>query len=114
MKAGKTSLACMFPKNLLCGFEHGWNGIAGAYATDIDKWANFKAILKQLESPQAKEMYSTITIDTASIAWELCEQYICSQYSVQKIGDIPYGAGYKYCEKELSINIRENQFIIKS
>lgn len=38
-KVGKTSMACQFPKNLLLGFEHGWNAIAGAMAVDITKWA---------------------------------------------------------------------------
>lgn len=38
-KAGKTSLACQFPKNLLFGFEHGWNAISGAMAVDITKWS---------------------------------------------------------------------------
>lgn len=38
-KTGKTTLACQFPKNLLLGFEHGWNAIAGAKAVDITKWS---------------------------------------------------------------------------
>ena len=47
-KVGKTSLACQFPKNLLCGFEHGWNAISGAMAVDIKKWTDFKLIIIQL------------------------------------------------------------------
>jgi hypothetical protein len=39
LKVGKTTLACQFPKNLLLGFEHGWNAIAGAKAVDITKWS---------------------------------------------------------------------------
>ena len=50
-------------------------------------------VLRQLEKPEAKMYYETVTIDTAAIAWEMCEQYICKQNGVQKIGDIPYGAG---------------------
>ena len=38
-KDDKTSMACQLPKNLLLGFEHGWNAIAGAKAVDITKWA---------------------------------------------------------------------------
>lgn len=90
-KAGKTSLACQFPKNLLLGFEHGWNAIAGAKAIDIMKWADVKLILRQLEKPEARQMYDTITIDTVGIAWEMCEQYICAQNGVQKIADIAWG-----------------------
>lgn len=106
-KAGKTSLACQFPKNLLLGFEHGWNAISGAMAVDITKWAEFKMVLRQLRKPEAKEKYHTITIDTLSIAWDMCEQYICAQNGVQKIGDIPWGAGYAACKKEFETCLRE-------
>lgn len=90
-KVGKTSLACQFPKNLLLGFERGWNAISGAKAIDIQKWADLKLILRQLEKAEAKELYNTITIDTIGIAWEMCEQYVCAQNGVQKISDIPWG-----------------------
>ena len=92
-KVGKTSMACQFPKNLLLGFEHGWNAIGGVKAIDVTKWADFKLILRQLEKPEAKTMYDTITIDTIGIAWDACEQYICAQNGVQKIADIPWGGG---------------------
>ncbi len=78
-KAGKTSLSCQFPKNLLLGFEHGWNALSGVKAIDVKKWADFKLILRQLESPEARAMYDTITIDTVGIAYDMCEQYICAR-----------------------------------
>jgi hypothetical protein len=106
-KAGKTSLACQFPKNLLLGFEHGWNAISGAMAVDITKWADFKLYLRQLEKPELKEKFNTITIDTVGLAWEMCEQYICSQNSVQKISDIPWGGGYTACKKEFEACLRK-------
>ena len=99
-KVGKTSMACQFPKNLLLGFEHGWNAIAGAKAVDITKWADFKQILRQLEQPAAREMYDTITIDTVGLAWQMCEDFVCAQNGVQKISDIPWGGGYTACKKE--------------
>ena len=106
-KAGKTSLACQIPKNLLLGFEHGWNAISGAMAVDITKWADFKLYLRQLEKPELKEKFNTITIDTVGLAWEMCEQYICSQNSVQKISDIPWGGGYTACKKEFEACLRK-------
>lgn len=107
MKVGKTTLACQFPKNLLLGFEHGWNAIAGAKAVDITKWSDFKMVLRQLEKQEAKEMYDTITIDTVGIAWELAEQYVCAQHGVQKISDIPWGQGYKDLAREFENSIRK-------
>ena len=90
-KAGKTSLACQFPKNLLLAFEKGYNAIAGAKVVDINKWSDLKLVIRQLSKPEAREMYDTITIDTVSIAWDLCEQFVCAQAGVQKIADIPWG-----------------------
>jgi hypothetical protein len=107
LKVGKTTLACQFPKNLLLGFEHGWNAIAGAKAVDITKWSDFKRVLRQLEKQEAKEMYDTITIDTVGIAWELAEQYVCGQHGVQKINDVPWGQGYKDLAKEFENSIRK-------
>ena len=106
-KAGKTSLACQFPKNLLLGFEHGWNAISGAMAVDITKWSDFKLYLRQLEKAELKEKFNTITIDTVGLAWEMCEQYVCTQNGVQKIADIPWGGGYTACKKEFESCLRK-------
>ena len=106
-KVGKTSLACQFPKNLLLGFEHGWNAISGAMAVDIKKWTDLKLVLRQLEKPEAQEKYNTITIDTVGIAWDLCEQYICAQNGVQSISEIPWGGGYSAAKKEFENCLRK-------
>lgn len=106
-KSGKTTAACQFPHSLLCAFEKGYNAIGGVKAVDITKWSEFKLVLRQLDSPQAKEMYETIIIDTISIAWDLCEQFICAQNGVQKIGDIPWGGGYSACKKEFENSLRK-------
>lgn len=106
-KAGKTTFATKMPKNLLCAFEQGYNALAGVKAVDIDKWATFKLVLRQLKSPEAQKMYSTITIDTAGIAYTMCEEYICAQQGVSSIGDIPYGGGYGLVEKEFQNCLRQ-------
>lgn len=106
-KVGKTSLSCQFPRNLLLGFEHGWNAISGAKAVDILKWPDFKMVLRQLEQSAAKEMYDTITIDTVGIAWQMCEDYICQQNGVQKISEIPWGGGWSACRKEFENSLRK-------
>lgn len=107
LKVGKTTLACQFPKNLLLGFEHGWNAISGAMAVDVTKWATFKQILRQLEKPEARELYDTITIDTVGIAWQMCEDYICAQNGVSQILDIPWGGGFSACKKEFENCLRK-------
>lgn len=106
MKAGKTSLACQFPKNLLLAFEKGYNAISGAKVVDINKWSDLKLVIRQLAKEEAKQMYNTITIDTVSIAWDLCEQYICAQAGVQRLADIPWGAGYAQLSQEFENTLR--------
>ena len=100
-------MAAQFPKNLLLGFEHGWNALSGIKAIDITRWADFKMVLRQLERPEAREMYDTITIDTVGIAWEMVEAFTCQQNGVQRIGDIPWGGGYTAAKKEFENCLRK-------
>ena len=100
-------MACQFPKNLLCAFEKGYNAIAGIKPVDIAKWSDFKLVLRQLEKPEARQLYDTVTLDTIGIAWEMCEQFVCAQNGVQKIGDIPWGGGYTACKKEFESCLRK-------
>ncbi len=106
-KSGKTTAAAQFPKALLVAFEKGYNAIGGLRAQDVMKWSDFKMILRQLEKPEAQKMYETIIIDTVSIAWEMVEQFVCQQNSVQKVSDIPWGAGYTACKKEFEGALRK-------
>ena len=106
-KTGKTTMASRFPKNLLIAFEKGYNAIDGIKAVDINKWSEFRQVLKQLEKDQAREMYDTITIDTTTIAYEMCEQFICSQNGVQSIRDIPWGQGWTLAKKEFESCLRK-------
>lgn len=112
-KTGKTTLASQFPKNLLLAFEPGYNGLDNIMVQPITKWSEFKSVLKQLDKPEAKEMYNTITIDTADIAWDYCEKYICSSNMNETtgeipkaLGDIPWGKGYDLCKKEFDESLR--------
>lgn len=106
-KCGKTTFAAQNKKTLICGFEIGTNFLGGVKMQPIQKWADFKLVLRQLKLPEAKEMYDCVAIDTVAEAYALCEDYICSQNGVQKIGDISYGAGYAACKKEFEKCLRE-------
>jgi hypothetical protein len=106
-KTGKTTLASKFPKNLLIAFEKGYNAIDGIKAVDINTWSDFKLVLRQLKKPEAQAMYDTITIDTTTIAYEMCEQYVCSQNGVQSIRDIPWGQGWTLTKKEFETSLRQ-------
>lgn len=106
-KSGKTTAACSFPGAILFAFERGYNAIGNAFPYDIMKWSDYKFALRDLEDARTKERFQTVIIDTVSIAWDLCEQYVCAQNGVQKIADIPWGGGYTACKKEFEGCLRK-------
>ena len=107
MKIGKTEFCTLAPDALILAFEVGTNARPGAMVQKIDTWSTFKLVLRQLEKAEAKEKFSTICIDTVSIAYDLCEQFICAQNGVQKISEIPYGGGYSQLSKEFEASLRK-------
>jgi hypothetical protein len=106
-KVGKTTLLSKLPKSLILAFEPGTNALNNAYVQPILRWADFKMVLKQLKLPALQEKFEFIGIDTADIAYEFCEKFICTQNSVDNISEIPYGKGYSLCKKEFSDSLRE-------
>ena len=106
-KIGKTTLLSQLPKSLIMAFEPGTNAIDGAYIIPIRQWSDAKTVLKQLKTEQAKNKYDFIGIDTADIAWELCEKYICTQNDVDTLGEIAWGKGFSMCAREFSDFFRE-------
>lgn len=106
-KIGKTSMSASFPRNLILATEVGYHAISGIHAVDIDSWLTFKGYLKQLKKDTIKSKFDTITIDTISLLWDLCEKYICQQNDVKALGDIAWGRGYDQCKKEFGEGLRE-------
>jgi hypothetical protein len=106
-KSGKTTAACSFPDAVLLAFEKGYNAIGEAYPFDINKWSDYKMALRDLADQRSKDRFKTVIIDTVSICWDMCEKFVCQQNGVQKISDIPWGAGYTACKKEFENSLRE-------
>lgn len=51
-------------------------------------------------------MFETIIIDTADIAYNYCEKYICANNGADTIADIPYGKGYTLVSTEFDEKLR--------
>ena len=105
-KTGKTTTAAQFPQALLCAFETGYLAIPGVIAQPVNKWSEFKQILKQLDSDQAHQQFKNVIVDTVDIAYDLCEKYVCNQNGVSTIGDLAYGKGYALAKKEFDEALR--------
>lgn len=111
-KSGKTTIATRFPHALLLAFEKGYNALPGVMAQPINSWGDFKKALTELRDPEVQEMFETVIVDTADIAYSYCEKYICSRESDQKntyetVADIPYGKGYTMAQDEFDTCIRK-------
>lgn len=101
-KKGKTSFAARAKNSLILATEPGYRALDGVMAQDINSWADMIAVARQLQKPELKELYKVLAIDTVDLAYQYCERYICSNAGVDKIGDIPHGAGYKMVRDEFN------------
>jgi hypothetical protein len=106
-KTGKTTLLSKLPHSLILAFEAGTNALNNAYVQPIKKWTDAKAVLRELKKEAVQEKFHFIGVDTADIAWGLCEKYICQQNQVQNLAEIPWGKGYALCKQEFEDYFRD-------
>lgn len=107
VKSGKTTTASKFPKALIAATEIGTNALNNVYMQPIQKWSDMTRLLRELKKDAVKEKFETIVIDTADNLYDLAEEYVLASNGVSKIGDIPFGGGYKETEKIFDKALRE-------
>ena len=86
-KVGKTTFGSKMPGHLLLAFERGYNALPGVRAIDVTTWGEMKQIVRELKKPEVKEVYKSIIVDTADVAADVCQKYICNQLGIENIGD---------------------------
>lgn len=86
-KCGKTTFGSKMPGALLLAFERGYNALPGVIAQDITSWGEMRQVVRELKKPEVKERFKSLIIDTADIAADLCQKYICNQLGIENIGD---------------------------
>ena len=87
MKIGKTTFGSKMPGALILAFERGYSAIPGVVAQDITTWGEIKQVVRELKKPEVKERFKSLIIDTADIAADCCQKYICNQLGIENIGD---------------------------
>ena len=106
-KCGKTTFGSKMPGALLLAFERGYNALPGVIAQDITTWGEMKQVVRELKKPEVKEVYKSIIIDTADIACDCCQKYICNQLGIEALGDGGWGTnGWSKYKKELEDTFR--------
>lgn len=78
-KCGKSTFASKADKPLFISTEPGLGLISGIKAVSCNSWTDFKQIVRQLKSDEAKEMYKTIVIDTVGNLWEQAAKFTWMQ-----------------------------------
>jgi hypothetical protein len=86
-KVGKTTFGARMPGALILAFERGYNALPGVMAQDITSWGEMKQVMRELKKPEVKEVFKSIIIDTADVAAEYCQKYVCNQLGIENIGD---------------------------
>lgn len=104
----KTSVACRFKKHLLAAFDIGYKFVMGAQAVRMQTWSDFKTLVRQLDSPKAREMYDIIVIDTIGMLYSACYDYILSRENASEPSAISqWGAGWKMIRIEFENTLRK-------
>jgi len=106
-KTGKTTMASKFPNALIAATEIGTNALNNVYVQPIQKWSDMTKLIRELKKDAVKDKFETIVIDTADNLYDLAEEYVLASHGVSKIGDIPFGGGYKETEKIFDKALRE-------
>lgn len=77
----------------------GSNALNNVYVQPAKTWSDWKSMVNQLtRKKELMNKFHSIAIDTADEAWNLCVKYICSQNSVENLGDIPWGQDGPLCK----------------
>lgn len=92
---GKSFQASRMKNVLYFPLEKGLGAIPGVKYMPVNKWSEFVKYTKQLEKAgdKAKEMYSTIVIDSLDAFAKYANKFVCSKYGVERLKDGNDGFG---------------------
>ena len=94
---GKTTLANQFPKPIFIATESGTEAMHAA-AAPARNWSELKAVIAELAD--MKHGYKTVILDTADIAYNLCETHVCEQNGWTDVADGEWGRGWRTLNRE--------------
>lgn len=80
---------------LFVATEKGYLGLAGVMAIDAPNWKTFREVIKQLKKDEVKAKFKVVVIDTVDLLYDMAHKHVLMINGIDKLGDIPFGAGYK-------------------
>lgn len=111
-KAGKSTLASQAPRPVFLMTENGGEALTGFTPVPIASWSDFKSAVNQLCTPQGRESFDSVVIDTYTNLILLLDKYIGSKMTTEKQSldfgsDADYGKGSKGMKNELGIQLQK-------
>lgn len=111
-KSGKSTLCSEAPRPVFLMTENGVEALTGMVPIPIQSWAEFKQYVNQLCTPQGRESFDTVVIDTYTNLILLLDKYVGGKMSTEKQSldfgsDADYGKGAKAMRNELGIQLQK-------
>lgn len=111
-KSGKSTLCSEAPRPVFLMTENGVEGLTGMVPVSISTWSDFKQAVNQLCTPQGRESFDSVVIDTYTNLILLLDKYIGSKLTTEKQSldfgsDADYGKGAKAMRNELGIQLQK-------
>lgn len=111
-KSGKSTIAAQASRPVFLMTENGGEALTGFTPVPIASWSDFKAAVNQLCTPQGRESFDTVVIDTYTNLILLLDKYVGAKLSTEKNSmdfgsDADYGKGAKAMRNELGIQLQK-------
>lgn len=111
-KSGKSTLCSEAPRPVFLMTENGVEALTGMTPIAVNSWVDFKQYVNQLCTPQGRENFDTVVIDTYTNLILLLDKYIGGKLSTEKQSldfgsDAEYGKGTKAMRNELGIQLQK-------
>lgn len=110
-KSGKSTLASQAPRAVFLMTENGGEALTGFTPIPITSWSDFKSAVRQLCSPQGRENFDTVVIDTYTNLILLLDKYaanrVDSKEDLSFASDADFGKGTKVMKNELGIELQK-------
>lgn len=111
-KSGKSTLCSEAPRPVFLMTENGVEALTGMVPIPIASWSDFKQAVNQLCTPQGRENFDSVVIDTYTNLILLLDKYVGGKLSTEKQSldfgsDADYGKGTKAMRNELGIQLQK-------
>lgn len=111
-KSGKSTLCSEAPRPVFLMTENGVEALTGMVPIPIQSWSDFKQAVQQLCTPQGRQSFDSVVIDTYTNLILLLDKYIGGKLTTEKQNldfgsDADYGKGAKAMRNELGIQLQK-------